>query len=110
MDVVLSDGSIATFKPLTEDELQDKLHHETFEGDIYRGMIELLQEHKELIIENYPHPEIIRRNTGYALDKLCEMAPIDPDGRPFNLCELYAGVRNLSFNNKSTCTLRAHPI
>lgn len=91
MDVVLSDGSIATFKPLTEDELQDKLHHETLEGDIYRGMIELLQEHKELIIENYPHPEIIRRNTGYALDKLCEMAPIDPDGRPFNLCELLCG-------------------
>lgn len=91
MDVVLSDGSIATFKPLTEDELQDKLNHETLEGDIYRGMIELLQEHKELIIENYPHPEIIRRNTGYALDKLCEMAPIDPDGRPFNLCELLCG-------------------
>ncbi|MGB0348142.1 MAG: FAD-binding oxidoreductase, partial [Balneolaceae bacterium] len=91
MDVVLSDGSTATFKPLSEEELEDKLLHQTLEGDIYRRMLELLNEHKELIEKNYPHPEIIRRNTGYALDKLCEMAPIDPDGRPFNLCELLCG-------------------
>lgn len=91
MDVVLSDGSTATFKPLSEEELEDKLLHQTLEGDIYRQMLELLNEHKELIEKNYPHPEIIRRNTGYALDKLCEMAPIDPDGRPFNLCELLCG-------------------
>jgi FAD/FMN-containing dehydrogenase/Fe-S oxidoreductase len=91
MDVVLSDGSTATFKPLTEDELEEKLQHETLEGDIYRGMLKLLKEYKDLIQENYPHPEIIRKNTGYALDKLCEMAPIEPEGRPFNLCELLCG-------------------
>jgi len=91
MEVVLSDGNIATFKPLTEEELEDKLLHQTLEGDIYRNMLDLLNEHKELIEKNYPHPEIIRRNTGYALDKLCEMAPITPDGRPFNLCELICG-------------------
>ncbi len=91
MDVVLSDGSTATFKSLTQEELEDKLLHQTLEGDIYRGMLELLVEHKDLIEKNYPHPEIIRRNTGYALDKLCEMAPINPEGRPFNLCELLCG-------------------
>ncbi len=91
LDVVLSDGSATTFKPLSEEELEDKLRYQNLEGDIYRGMLELLEEHKEEIEKNYPHPEIIRRNTGYALDKLCEMAPINPDGRPFNLCELLCG-------------------
>jgi Fe-S oxidoreductase len=33
----------------------------------------------------------MRRNTGYALDRLCEMQPFDPDGRPFNLGELLCG-------------------
>lgn len=91
LDVVLSDGSATTFKPLSEEELEDKLRYQNLEGDIYRGMLELLEEHKEEIEKNYPHPEIIRRNTGYALDKLCEMAPINPAGRPFNLCELLCG-------------------
>lgn len=91
MEVVLSDGSVAVFKALTNDELEEKMLHETLEGDIYRGMVELINQHKELIEKSYPHPEIIRRNTGYALDKLCEMEPFTSGGRPFNLCELLCG-------------------
>lgn len=91
IEAVLSDGSLATFKPLSSEELEDKLQHQTLEGDIYRGMVDLIKEHKELIEANYPHPEIIRRNTGYALDKLCEMEPFTEGGRPFNLCELLCG-------------------
>ena len=91
MEVVLADGSVAVVKPLSNEELEEKMLHETLEGDIYRGMVELIREHKELIEKSYPHPEIIRRNTGYALDKLCEMEPFTPEGRPFNLCELLCG-------------------
>lgn len=91
IEAVLSDGSVAVFKPLSPKELQEKLQLENREGHIYREMLELLKTHKERILANYPHPEIIRRNTGYALDKLCEMDPITPGGRPFNLCELLCG-------------------
>ena len=91
IDAVLSDGSRVIFKPLDEDELNQKLSLKTLEGSIYRGMINLLKEHKETILSRYPHPHIIRRNTGYALDRLCEMAPITPGGRPFNLAELLCG-------------------
>lgn len=91
IDTVLSDGSEATFKALSKSELEEKLMLESLEGHIYRSMIQLLERNKTLILENYPHPEIIRRNTGYALDKLCEMRPITENGRAFNLCELLCG-------------------
>jgi len=91
INAVLSDGSQATFKPLSEEELNQKLELESLEGHIYRQTIKLIQEHRDEIIKNYPHPEIIRRNTGYALDRLCEMQPFNPDGRPFNMAELLSG-------------------
>ena len=91
LDVVLSDGSSATFKPLSETELQEKMQLQTLEGRIYREMHQLLTDNCELILENFPHPDVKRRNTGYALDRLCEMHPITPGGRPFNLCELLSG-------------------
>lgn len=91
MDVVLSDGSLATFKALSPEEVDAKVKLVTLEGHIYRSIIQLVTKNKDAIIENFPHAEIIRRNTGYALDKLCTMYPIDPNGRPFNMCELLTG-------------------
>ncbi len=91
LDVVLSDGSYATFKPLSEEELNEKMKLDSLEGHIYREMFRLLSENRDLILENFPHPDIKRRNTGYALDRMCEMHPITPGGRPFNLCELLSG-------------------
>lgn len=91
IEAVLSDGSVAHFRPLNEEELSQKSELQNLEGHIYRSMLRLLERNKELITSNYPHPEIIRRNTGYALDKLLEMHPITPNGRPFNMCELLCG-------------------
>ncbi len=91
MEVVLGDGSVARFKPLTKNELDKKLALKTFEGHIYRSMIAILEQNKELIQKSYPHPGIIRRNTGYALDRLLEMEPFTKGGRAFNLCELLCG-------------------
>lgn len=91
IEAILSDGSKAVFKPLSETELTTKMELDTLEGRIYREMVSLIRDHKERILENYPHPEIIRRNTGYALDRLCEMQPFTKNGRPFNLAELLCG-------------------
>jgi len=91
IDAVLSDGSQVRFEPLTNDQLDQKMSLETLEGYIYREMIALLKKHKEAIFEAFPHPDVKRRNTGYALDKLCEMQPLSPGGRPFNMCELLCG-------------------
>jgi FAD/FMN-containing dehydrogenase/Fe-S oxidoreductase len=91
IEAVLSDGSVAVFRPLSPEELDEKCRLTNLEGRIYRGMIRMLKENREQIFQAYPHPDIIRRNTGYALDRLCEMDPITPGGRPFNLAELLCG-------------------
>ncbi len=91
LTVVLSDGSTAVFGPLTPGELKEKRSRNDLEGEIYRRMISLLCNHKDTIEKAYPHPDILRRNTGYALDLMCQMDPITPGGRPFNMCELLCG-------------------
>ncbi|MBD3616887.1 MAG: FAD-binding protein [Gracilimonas sp.] len=91
IEAVLSDGSVAYFKPLTLDELEGKKKLDNLEGHIYRSMLKLIEKNRGLIERSYPHKDIIRRNTGYALDKLVEMQPFNPNGRKFNLCELLCG-------------------
>lgn len=91
MTAVLSDGSLAEFGPLTRSQLAYKTQLANREGHIYRQMLALLETHADLIRAHAPHAEVIRRNTGYALDRLLEMAPFTAGGRPFNLCELLCG-------------------
>ncbi|MBO6524936.1 MAG: FAD-binding protein [Balneolaceae bacterium] len=106
MEVVLSDGSIAYFGPLSREQLKEKKKLQNLEGHIYRSMIALLEVHREKIINNYPHPEIIRRNTGYALDRLLETEPFTGGGRPFNLCELLCGSEGtLAITTSATLNL-----
>lgn len=88
---VLSDGSVAEFGPLSPSELNLKRQLATREGHIYRQMLAILQENTALIRQRAPHPDVIRRNTGYALDRLLEMEPFTPGGRPFNLAEFLCG-------------------
>src|SRR5690606_17302344 len=77
----LSDGSEATFGPLTADEFAAKCEGpDTLETRIYRFVRDLLgnEKNRELIRENYPKPTVTRRNTGYALDRLMECNVFDP--------------------------------
>lgn len=110
MEVVLSNGEVAHIKPLRQSELDAKLKEHSLEGHIYRSMIRLLMRNKKLITESYPHPEILRRNTGYALDKLCAMQPISPNGKPFNLCELLCGSEGtLAITTRALLNLEEKP-
>ncbi|QCU90699.1 FAD-binding and (Fe-S)-binding domain-containing protein [Thiomicrorhabdus sediminis] len=92
VEVILADGSETTFGPLSEAMLREKLAHQDFEGNIYRTVFNLLERHGKTILENYPHPSIKRRNTGYALDELYRHhQPFNPQGKPFNLAPLICG-------------------
>jgi FAD/FMN-containing dehydrogenase/Fe-S oxidoreductase len=97
----LSDGSAATFGPLTKAEFEAKCAGpDTLETKIYRNVRALLSDPKnrQLIRDNYPKPTVTRRNTGYALDRLMECNVFDPASpHPFNLCQLLAGSEGTLF-------------
>jgi len=90
---ILSDGSSAIFEEITQKELEDKLKLESLEGSIYRKLIALLSpdEIQNEIREQYPDPEIPRRNTGYAIDLLLDMHPFKKDGKTLNLTKILGG-------------------
>lgn len=97
----LSDGSEVTFGPLTPVEFAAKCAApDSLETRIYRRVGELLgrAKNRRLIREHFPKAEVVRRNTGYALDALADCAVFDPASpRPFNLCRLLAGSEGTLF-------------
>ncbi len=86
-NVLLDDGSEVVFEALDDAALFNKLKLNGREGDLYRGINELLSDstNRETIRAGYPKPTLTRRNTGYALDMLSDTT------QPFNLCRLFAG-------------------
>jgi len=106
VNAILSDGSEVVFGPLSNDELSLKRSLATLEGKIYDGICTILENNAALIREKYPHATIIRRNTGYALDVLLDMAPFTADGPPFNLSKLICGSEGtLAMTTEATVTL-----
>ena len=92
VEVILSDGSLIEFKELNKEELNQKLTLETLEGDIYRFIVNLLNNNQQTILDAFPDEDLIRRNTGYALDELVrKYKPFNPDGENFNLTPLICG-------------------
>ncbi len=65
LDVVLSDGSRATFKPLTPQELAEKESGQTLEDAIYRKMRALIDKNADEIEK--ARPSVSKNSAGYAL-------------------------------------------
>lgn len=84
VDVVLSDGSQATFGPLTSAELEEKKKLTTLEGSIYREMDALLSENAALIEAH--RPKVSKNSAGYALWSVQDTAT-----GTFNLAKLICG-------------------
>ena len=80
LQVVLSDGSTATFGPVSEEERARRAEADTLEGAIYRGLPEILREHARAIAEDYPRHW--RQSGGYRLDSLA---------REFDLAKFVTG-------------------
>lgn len=84
LEVVLSDGSQATFKALTATELDEKKRLQSLEGEIYRKMDTLLTQNTALIEEH--RPKVSKNSAGYAL-----WSVKDAKKNTFNLAKLICG-------------------
>jgi FAD/FMN-containing dehydrogenase/Fe-S oxidoreductase len=80
--VVLADGSLATFRPLEQDEVARLAQRESLEGTIYRRVRQIVDANRAEIAARFPRHW--RRSSGYNLDRLA-------DGKPLNLSPLIAG-------------------
>src|SRR3989344_3561771 len=99
LDVVLSDGSQATFKSLTPEELTEKKKLQTLEGEIYRAMDTLVSENAALIEEK--RPKVSKNSAGYALWSIR-----DPHTGTFNIAKLICGSQGtLALWTKAKLTL-----
>ncbi len=65
LDVVLSDGSLATLKPMTFAEAEEKAREHTLEGSIYRDMRALIEANEAAITA--ARPSVTKNSAGYAL-------------------------------------------
>ncbi len=90
---LLSDGSEVVFGAVDLDTFHAKCELQTLEGSIYRTTRSLLShyETQEEIRKEFPKKSVERRNTGYAVDLLIDMAPFTAGGPEFNFCSLIAG-------------------
>ncbi len=95
VDAILSDGSEAHFRPLTTEEFNTKCEGDPglLETRIYRNLRDILSDkaNAEEIRKQYPHPDLKRRNNGYALDVLLDTDPFTGNGEMINVCRLLAG-------------------
>lgn len=96
IEAILSDGKKVVFKKYSLTEIESKSLQNDAEGNIYKKLLEILRDEKNrLEIKNqYPHPSIHRRNTGYALDlllKQMEEAESKNEAYSFNLCPFICG-------------------
>lgn len=91
----LSDGSYVEFGNLSAKEFQEKCDGEEgrLETVLYKQIQAVLSDGatRENIRKEFPKPSIIRRNTGYALDKLMEANAFVPNKPDFNFSRLIAG-------------------
>lgn len=109
---LLSDGSEATFAPVTAEEIHAKIQQKNLEGAIYKHLHNLLsnRQHREEILKHYPDPAIERRNTGYALDLLAASSPYTERGAPLNLANLLCGSEGtLAFTTEIKLNLVSSP-
>lgn len=108
IDAILSDGSPAFFKEITSTEFIDKTKEDSLEGKIYKSIYdELSQEENQNEIKNeFPKPEIHRRNTGYAVDELLDSELFGGEKNIINVAKLLAGSEGtLAFSTAITLQL-----
>ena len=82
-DVVLSDGSVTRFGPLSPEAVDAACAGDSLEARCYRTVRELARTHADEVERRYP--KVLRRVMGYNLDEFTR------GDRPFNLAKLLVG-------------------
>ncbi|MBP5243692.1 MAG: FAD-binding oxidoreductase, partial [Succinivibrio sp.] len=83
--VVLADGTLTTFGPVSGDKLKECLEKEGLEGEIYRKCYALLKDNRKKVEKIFP--KLNRFMTGYDLDH-----SYDPKTDTLNLARLICGA------------------
>src|SRR3990167_6591088 len=82
LNVVLADGEEYVLKPLTSEELEQKKSQNSFEGEVYRQIHDLLESNYELIQK--AKPDVSKNSAGYLLWNVW-------DKKKFDLTRLFTG-------------------
>ncbi|AUS06601.1 FAD-binding and (Fe-S)-binding domain-containing protein [Pseudotamlana carrageenivorans] len=112
LKTILSNGDEAVFGALTSEQFHEKCRLNTLEGQIYKSIFDELEPEavQKQIHENFPKPEIHRRNTGYALDMLIDSEVFNDSNKSFNFCKLLSGSEGtLAFTTEITLKLDELP-
>ena len=112
LQTILSDGNEAVFREITSDVFKKKSNENTLEGQIYKTIYDELNSEsvKNEIKDNFPKPEIHRRNTGYAIDELIKSEVFSESSEQFNMCKLLSGSEGtLAFTTQITLKLDKLP-
>lgn len=114
LKTLLSDGSEVLFSNLSVEEFYKKLKLDNLEGKIYRTIESELKPEtvQKQILDNFPKPNIHRRNTGYAIDELIKSKVFSETvtSSEFNMCKLLSGSEGtLAFTTEITLQLDELP-
>ncbi|NJX15594.1 FAD-binding and (Fe-S)-binding domain-containing protein [Tamlana crocina] len=112
MHTILSDGSEVVFGEMEKAEFENKTKANSLEGNIYKSIYSELESEaaQKQIRENFPKPEIHRRNTGYAIDELINTEVFSETNEKFNMCKLLSGSEGtLAFTTQITLKLDVLP-
>ncbi|MFH7012452.1 FAD-binding and (Fe-S)-binding domain-containing protein [Flavobacterium sp. FlaQc-52] len=105
INAILSDGSEVVFNEITSAEFIEKTKGDTLENKIYKNIFEELSDKaaQQEIINEFPKPEIHRRNTGYAVDLLLKSDLFGGTEPTINLGKLLCGSEGtLAFTTQVT--------
>lgn len=112
LKTILSNGEEAVFTELTKAEFSAKTKQPTVEGGVYKTLFSELssEETRAEILNEFPKPEIHRRNTGYAVDALLQNEVFSTSSAKINLCALLCGSEGtLAFTTEITLKLDELP-
>jgi FAD/FMN-containing dehydrogenase len=86
LKMVLADGNEYDIKPLNEQELQNKMNEDTFEGKLYKSIYELINNNYDMIMQ--AKPDVSKNSAGYYLWNV-----YDKEKKIFDLNKLFVGAQ-----------------
>ncbi|MCB0344879.1 MAG: FAD-binding protein [Bdellovibrionales bacterium] len=91
-EFLFADGTIERLGAWEGSQIEAALSRDDVLGAGAKAVDTAIRNHRKAIEENYPPPNIIRRNNGYPLDILATRDPYTPGGAPYSLAEFMCGT------------------